>query len=85
MRRFASVGDIHEESENKKSEIIFKSVNVPTEGETTEVPIVSSTMLYQARPLDSELEEQADDEKSCEISPRKESTKDKVCNSFNFT
>ncbi|KAM3182954.1 hypothetical protein ACTXT7_011307 [Hymenolepis weldensis] len=84
LRRFASVGDIHEELENKKSEIVFKSVNVPTDGETTEVPIVNSTMLCQARPLDSELEEQADDEKSCAISPRKESNKDKILNQFKY-
>nr|CDS32911.1 mitogen activated protein kinase kinase kinase [Hymenolepis microstoma] len=76
LRRFASVGDLHEESENKRPENLFKSVNVPTE-ELIAVPTIGPKMLSQARPLDSELEEQADDETSCEISLREENSKDK--------
>ncbi|VDO04269.1 unnamed protein product [Rodentolepis nana] len=82
LRRFASVGDIREESKAKGPEKLFKSVNVPTEDEPT--AIVGPKMLSQARPLDSELEEQADDEKSCEISPREENTKDRNLNRMGY-
>ncbi|KAM7534608.1 hypothetical protein Aperf_G00000107131 [Anoplocephala perfoliata] len=65
LRKFASVGDIHDESDEKNPNTLCKSINVPTKDKIQE-PV---TMLSQARPLDSESEEQAADEKSCEISP----------------
>lgn len=57
LRRFASVSEINtgsQEKKMKKESVCCKSVNVPPEDQ----PMESATLLSQARPLDSEAEEQ---------------------------
>nr|CDS22203.1 mitogen activated protein kinase kinase kinase [Echinococcus granulosus] len=60
LRRFASVGDIHADAQEKRNGACCKSINVTSGNKAMD----HNNMLFQARPLDSEVEEQVGVENS---------------------